>query len=58
MLADRHAASGKDAEAVRHQATARQLLDEMRREDGSQKLLDRADLKAIKAECVRWSQTS
>jgi hypothetical protein len=30
----------------------------MKREDGSQNLLDRADLKSIHAECVKWSQAS
>ncbi len=46
-----------DAQARRHYTTALQLLEEMAREDGSQKLLERADLKAIHAECVRWSKT-
>ena len=45
-----------DRQARRHYATALQILDEMAREDGSQKLLERADLKAIHAECVKWSK--
>ena len=46
-----------DAQSRRRYTTALQLLEEMAREDGSQKLLERADLKAIHAECVRWSKT-
>jgi hypothetical protein len=41
-----------DAQARRHYTTALQLLEEMAREDGSQKILERADLKGIHAECV------
>jgi hypothetical protein len=48
----------KDPQARRHYASSLQFIDEMRREEGSQTLLDRADLKAIHAECVRWSQAS
>jgi hypothetical protein len=46
-----------DAQARRHYTAALQLLDEMAREDGSQKILERADLKAIRAECAKWSKT-
>ena len=46
-----------DAQSRRRYTTALQLLEELAREDGSQKLLERADLKAIHAECVRWSKT-
>jgi eukaryotic-like serine/threonine-protein kinase len=46
-----------NAQARRHYTTALQLLEEMAREDGSQKVLERADLKAIHAECARWSKT-
>ncbi len=46
-----------DAQSRRRYITALQLLEDMAREDGSQKLLERADLKAIHAECVRWSKT-
>ena len=48
----------KDPQARRNYASTLQLIEEMRREEGNQKLLDRADLKAIHAECVRWSQAS
>jgi ATP/maltotriose-dependent transcriptional regulator MalT len=46
-----------NTQGPKHYTAALQLLDEMAREDGSQKLLERADLKAIHAECVRWSKT-
>ncbi len=49
---------GGNAQARRHYTTALQLLEEMAREDGGQKLLERADVKTIHAECVRWSKTS
>jgi eukaryotic-like serine/threonine-protein kinase len=45
-----------DSQARRHYTAALQLLEEMATEDGSQKLLDRSDLKAIYAECVKWSK--
>jgi serine/threonine protein kinase/tetratricopeptide (TPR) repeat protein len=44
-----------DLEARRHYTAALQLIEGMKREDGSQNLLDRADLKVIHAECVKWS---
>jgi tetratricopeptide (TPR) repeat protein/tRNA A-37 threonylcarbamoyl transferase component Bud32 len=46
-----------DAQARRHYATALQALEGMAREDGSQKMLNRSDLKAIQAECAKWSKT-
>jgi hypothetical protein len=49
---------GGDAQSRRHYAAALQILEEMKREDGSQNLLGRADLKAIHAECVKWSRPS
>jgi hypothetical protein len=48
---------GGNAQARRHYAAALQLVEEMAREDGGQKLLERADLKAIHADCLRWSKT-
>jgi len=48
----------RDAQARRHYTTALQILEEMKREDGNQALLERADLKTIYAECVQWSKTS
>jgi len=47
-----------DSQARRHYTTALQLLEAMKREDGNQKLLERADLKVIHAECVQRSKAS
>jgi tetratricopeptide (TPR) repeat protein len=47
---------GGDTQARRHYGTALRILQEMAQEDGSQHLLERADLKAIHAECVEWSK--
>jgi ATP/maltotriose-dependent transcriptional regulator MalT len=47
---------GGNAQARRHYANALQAIEEMAREDGSQKILERADLKAIHAECVLRSK--
>ena len=46
----------RDAQSRRHYAAALQILEEMKREDGTQSLFERADLKAIHAECERWSR--
>jgi eukaryotic-like serine/threonine-protein kinase len=45
-------------QARRHYVSALQVLDEMKREDGGQRLLERADLKAIYDECVQGSKPS
>jgi tetratricopeptide (TPR) repeat protein len=47
-----------DPQARHHYAAAMRMLDGMKREDGGQRLLERADLKVIYAECVRWSKAS
>jgi tetratricopeptide (TPR) repeat protein len=47
-----------DPQSRRHYAAALQILEEMKREDGSGSLLERADLKTIHAECAKWSQAS
>jgi len=47
-----------DAQARRHYTTALQLLEAMKREDGNQTFLERADLKVIYAACVQWSKAS
>ena len=44
-----------DADARREYAAALRLLEEIRREDGSERVLDRADLKPMHAECVTGS---
>jgi serine/threonine protein kinase/Tfp pilus assembly protein PilF len=45
-----------DPQARRHYGSALQLLEEMKREDGNEKVLERADLKTIYAECLQWSK--
>jgi len=45
-----------DSQARRHYTTALQLLEAMKREDGNQTFLERADLKVIYAACVQWSK--
>jgi hypothetical protein len=47
---------GGDAQSRRHYAAALQILEEMKREDGNGRLLERSDLKIIHAECVKWSK--
>jgi eukaryotic-like serine/threonine-protein kinase len=47
-----------DPQARRHYASALQLLEEMKREDGNQRFLERADLKTIYADCVQWSKST
>jgi hypothetical protein len=48
----------KDDQARRHYASALRILDDMKREEGNGQVLERTDLKAIHAECVRWSKAS
>jgi len=50
--------TAKDPLARRHYATAQQLFDEIKRDEGNQKVLERADLKAIYAECVQGSKAA
>ena len=45
-----------DSDSRRHYALALRMLGEMKAEEGSQQVLDRSDLKALHAECVRWSK--
>jgi tetratricopeptide (TPR) repeat protein/tRNA A-37 threonylcarbamoyl transferase component Bud32 len=47
-----------DPQSRVHYASALRILDEMKREDGSGQLLERADLEAVHAECLRWSRAS
>ena len=48
--------AAKDPQARRHYATAQRLLEEIRREEGAQQILERADLKRIHAESERWAK--
>jgi tetratricopeptide (TPR) repeat protein len=48
----------KNPQARRHYSAALQVLEQMKREDGNQKLLERADLRSIHAECIQWSKAA
>jgi serine/threonine protein kinase/tetratricopeptide (TPR) repeat protein len=48
---------GKGADAPEHYRQALSLIDEMRKEAGAEKLLERFDVKAIYAESSGWSQS-
>ena len=50
--------AANDPQSRRHYAAAQQLFDEMKREEGNRSVLERADLKAIYAECVQWSKAA
>jgi tetratricopeptide (TPR) repeat protein/predicted Ser/Thr protein kinase len=56
LLATALRAAGNGTEATPHYREAVQLLDEIRKEAGAEKAIERADLKAIYAESIRWSQ--
>ena len=47
--------SGNQGEAARHYGTARHILDEIRKEAGSEKILGRSDFATIYQESGRWS---
>ena len=51
-------ASGNQAEAQTHYRSALQLLDDMRKEPGADKILLRSDFKAIYDDASRWSQAA
>jgi tetratricopeptide (TPR) repeat protein len=50
--------TGNGTEAASHYREALRLLDEIRKEAGAEKVIERADLKPIYAESARWSQNS
>ena len=50
--------SASGADALGHYRQAVRALDEIRKEPGADKLLERADLKSMYQESTRWSQTS
>jgi len=47
---------GGGTEATGHYREALRLLDEIRKEAGAEKVIERADLKPIYTESARWSQ--
>jgi tetratricopeptide (TPR) repeat protein/predicted Ser/Thr protein kinase len=55
LLAATLRAGGDGAEASGHYRDALRLLDEIRKEAGAEKTMERADLKPIYEECTRWS---
>jgi len=58
LLATALRATGDGTEATPHYREALRLLDEIRKEAGAEKAIERADLKAIYAESTRWSQSA
>jgi len=56
LLATALRATGNGTEATPHYREALRLLDEIRKEAGAEKVIERADLKPIYAESTRWSQ--
>ncbi len=50
--------SGQQGEAQQHYGSTLQLLDEMRKDPGGEKILQRADLKTMYDEATRWSQAA
>jgi tetratricopeptide (TPR) repeat protein/predicted Ser/Thr protein kinase len=56
LLATALRLTGNGTEATGHYREALRLLDEMRKEAGAEKVIERADLKTIYAEATRWSQ--
>jgi eukaryotic-like serine/threonine-protein kinase len=47
--------AANDQQARRHYAVVTRILDEMKRETGAEKILERADLKAIYEDAKRWT---
>jgi tetratricopeptide (TPR) repeat protein/predicted Ser/Thr protein kinase len=58
LLATALRATGNGTEASPHYREALRLLDEIRKEAGAEKVIERADLKPIYAECARLSEST
>ncbi len=58
LLATALRLTGNGAEASGHYREALRLLDEIRKEGGAEKVIERADLKPIYAESKRWSSAT
>jgi serine/threonine protein kinase/Tfp pilus assembly protein PilF len=58
LLATALRATGNGTEATPHYREALRVLDEIRKEAGAEKVIERADLKPIYAESTRWSQAN
>jgi tetratricopeptide (TPR) repeat protein len=48
--------NGTDPGAPREYARVLRILDEIKTEDGSQQVLERVDMRAMHAECMRWAK--
>jgi tetratricopeptide (TPR) repeat protein/predicted Ser/Thr protein kinase/TolB-like protein len=58
LLATALRAAGNGTEATPHYREALRLLDEICKEAGAEKVIERADLKPIYADATRWAQTN
>jgi tetratricopeptide (TPR) repeat protein len=58
LLATALRATGNGTEATPHYREALRLLDEIRKEAGAERVIERADLKPIYTDSTRWSQTN
>jgi tetratricopeptide (TPR) repeat protein len=58
LLATALRATGNGTEATPHYREALRLLDEIRKEAGAEKVIERADLKPIYSECTRLSEST
>ena len=58
LLATALRATGNGTEATPHYREALRLLDEIRKEPGAEKVMERADLKSIYTDSARWSQAN
>jgi serine/threonine protein kinase/tetratricopeptide (TPR) repeat protein len=56
LLGTAFRASGDQLEAQEHYLTTVQMLDDMRKEPGSEKILQRVDLKTMYDDATRWTQ--
>lgn len=56
LLATALEATGSESEATGHYREALRLLEEIRKEPGAEKVVERSDLKPIYEQSTRWSQ--
>jgi len=54
LLATALRAAGNGTEATSHYREVLRLLDEIRKEPGAEKVIERADLKSIYTDSTRW----
>jgi tetratricopeptide (TPR) repeat protein len=58
LLATALRAAGKGTEATPHYREALRLLDEIRKEAGAERVMERADLKPVYTDSAHWSQAN